>query len=87
MTGLFRAALPYLIGAGIVAAVFLYGKHVGETNGRVRQLEATVAAEKDRKNVDATVRNLDDYGLCIRAGGLPNDCQQLRGLDAAAEGK
>lgn len=87
MTALFRAALPYLIGAAIVAAVFLYGRHVGVSAGRVQQLEATVKAERDRKNVDAGVRRLGDYDLCVRAGGLPNDCQQLRGLDATAGGK
>lgn len=73
------------LGASAVAGVYFYGHATGKQAGRVEQLEKSVQAEKDRKNVDQNIAGLDDYGLCVRVGGLPDDCEQLRGLDTTAK--
>ena len=73
------------VGASAVVGIYFYGHATGKQAGRVEQLEKSVQAEKDRKNVDQTVAGLDDYELCVRVGGLPDDCQQLRGVDPATE--
>lgn len=75
--------LKYVIIGAVAMAVIAYisGYRSGAAHGRISQLEATVKAEKERKNVDTTVRNLDDYALCIRAGGVQSDCEQLRRME------
>ena len=69
--------------ASFVIGVFYYGKHVGHTEGRIAQLEDIIEAEKKRGEIDAEVQNLDDYALCLRVVRLPEQCEQLRGVDAA----
>lgn len=76
--------LIFAAGASVVTGVYFYGHSAGLRDGRVEQLEKSIQAEKDRKNVDQDIAGLDDYDLCIRVGGLPDDCEQLRGVDAPA---
>lgn len=80
--------VKYLIlvgaGAGVVAGVYFYGYSAGKSDGRLAQLEDSIKAEKDRKNVDQEIAGLDDYALCLRVGGLPEQCDELRRMDAAA---
>lgn len=70
------------LGAASVVGIYTYGRISGINAGRLQQLEATIKAEKERKDVDQTVNRLSDTDLCVRLGGLLEDCQQLRGLDA-----
>lgn len=76
--------LIFAAGASVVTGVYFYGYSAGMRDGRVEQLEKSIQAEKDRKNVDQDIAGLDDYDLCIRVGGLPDDCGQLRGVDTPA---
>lgn len=76
-------ALLWKLGAAalICVALFLGGYAKGRSDGRVAVLTDTVKAYKKRTDVDATVRNMHAAALCIELGGLPDDCQQLRGLE------
>ena len=79
--------LLYKIGvaAVIVGLAFGAGYVKGKNAGRIDQLQATVEAYKTRKAIEGDVQNLDAYALCDELGGLPDECEQLRGLDQAAE--
>ncbi|RVD44653.1 hypothetical protein EN742_01685 [Mesorhizobium sp. M4A.F.Ca.ET.020.02.1.1] len=76
-------ALLWKLGAAtlICVGLFLGGYAKGRSDARVAVLADTVKAYKKRTDVDAKVRNMDAADLCIELGGLPDDCEQLRGLE------
>lgn len=47
----------------------------------------TAAAYQKRTKVDAKIDERPAYQLCLDAGGVPAQCEQLRGLDSPAQGK
>lgn len=71
----------------VAAALLAAGYAKGRSDGRVAALKDTVAAYQKRGDIDATVRNMDSVRLCIELGGLRDECDELRGMDAAAEGQ
>lgn len=81
---------PLLIGAAIligVSAIFGAGYWKGSNDGQVSQLKSSIDAYRERGAIDARVRSSSDYQLCISLGGVPEQCEQLRGLDATTKGK
>lgn len=58
-----------------VAGVYKAGEWRGYQAGKVEQLKASVEALKSRQGVDDATRNLDDRALCLRLGGVPDDCR------------
>lgn len=82
--------LPYKILAAlvIVAATFSIGYYKGIGAGRVAQLKDTVAAYETRKDIDQDTTDLRGYDLCLTLPGvLPEQCDELRGLDTAPNSK
>lgn len=51
---------------------------------RVTQLEKSVEAFVKRNGINAEVDDLDAVAVCIELGGVPDDCEQLRGMVPAA---
>jgi len=85
-----NAYAPLLLAAGalaLAAALFGAGYLKGKNDGQVDQLKSSVEAYRERSDIDARVRTGSDYQLCLDLGGLPDQCQQLRGMDPAAKGK
>lgn len=70
-------ALTAILGA---AGGGLYWK--GRTDGRQAQLADTVAAYEKREGIDHAVGGMDRVRLCVDLGGLPEQCEQLRGVEA-----
>ena len=81
--------LPYqILGVvALIAAAFSFGYHKGIGAGRVAQLKDTVAAYETRTDIDQNTGRLGDRDICIALGGLPEQCDELRGLEPASEGK
>lgn len=81
--------LLYKIGAAVVIGALLFGSGYlkGHGDGRIDQLADTVAAYEKRKGIDGDVADMDDVAVCVELGGLRDECEQLRGLDAPAEGE
>jgi hypothetical protein len=76
-------ANPFLKAGVIIAfmgAIWAHGYVSGIDHGKKQQLAATVAAYQKRDNIDATVSKLDDFSACLELGGLPEQCNELRGL-------
>lgn len=82
MTGLLQkiAAAVALFAAGVTI-----GYIKGENAGKVEQLKASVQAFENRKDIDNATQNLDRYSLCLAAGGMPANCDELRRMDEAAK--
>lgn len=59
------------------------GYQKGRYDGRIEQLKGSVEAYQERGDIDNETRNLGDYDLCLRVGGLPDQCDELRRLDQA----
>jgi len=78
-----KIAAAIIIGAVLVGAGYIKGR----SDGKLRQMKDTVEAVQNRGVIDNAVSKLGDYSLCIRLGGLPDDCAQLRGMDSTAAGK
>ena len=77
------------IGAAALLAVALFGAGYvkGRTDGRVAQLQDTVDAFEKRKTIDRDVQDMRPRALCIELGGVPDQCDQLRGVDQATQTK
>ena len=70
-----------VVGASVLISVYLYGRHSGKTEIRNKILEDTLEAVERRKEIDQNVENISPYDLCVRVGGLPEQCDELRGVD------
>lgn len=81
--------LPYqILGViALVAAAYALGHYKGVDAGRVAQLKDTVAAYETRKEIDQNTGRLGDVDVCIALGGLPEQCDELRGVEPTSEGK
>lgn len=75
----------YLYGAVALAfvALLVVVYYKGREAGKIDQLKATVAAERNRGDVDNDVARSSDYDLCVRVGGLPEQCDELRRVEEA----
>lgn len=90
MTALLSAIpLPYrILGVAVIAGALLtVGYLRGRADGKVDQLADSVTAYQNREKVDADVQNVSRYQLCRRLGGLPEQCDELRGLEEAPASK
>ena len=82
-----RIAIGVAVVALAVSGAYLLGKRDGRAQAALAAATATVEAYEARKGIDHEVSGLDGYALCIDLGGLPNECEQLRGVDSATEGQ
>ncbi len=78
------AALGALIASG---PLYLLGTHNGRQQAAVARLQADVDAYVKREGIDHEVDGMERYRVCLDLGGLPNDCEQLRGVEETTEGK
>lgn len=74
-----------LVALVVASVAYAWGRADGRHAGQIEQLQATVKAEAKRKGIENDVQELDRYKLCIAAGGLHDQCDELRRLDPAAE--
>ncbi len=58
-----------------VAGVYKAGEWQGYQTGKTEQLKASIEALRSRQGVDDATKNLDDRALCLRLGGVPDDCR------------
>jgi hypothetical protein len=75
------AIIGMLLAAG---PLYVIGKHEGRRQAAVERLQADVEAFVKREGIDNEVGGMDRYRICIELGGLPDQCEQLRGLGKAA---
>lgn len=69
-----------LIGASVAyLPVYHMGKSAGRHEARVDQLEADVEAYAKREGIEDEVDGMDRYRICLDLGGLPDECERLRG--------
>lgn len=68
-------------------AAYVVGRGHGYEKGRVEQMRDSIEAYRQRQEIDHAVDGMDDYGVCVELGGLPDECEQLRGVDASAGGE
>ena len=71
----------YLIIAGAVAVIvvgaYWYGRDQAVKRVQIETLRAQIKAERQRQEVDNVVESLSDRDLCVRLGGVPDDCNKL----------
>ena len=78
------AAVGLVLG---IAFGFTAGFFKGQASARIKQLEGTVEAHETRNKIDDAVSRAGDYDLCIRLGGLPDDCDKLRRVETPSSSK
>jgi len=83
------ASLPARIGLAVLlgGAVWAGGYLSGMNAGKLEQLADTVKAYERRETINEKVQAATRYDLCVSLGGMPDQCNELRGLDKAASGK
>jgi outer membrane lipoprotein SlyB len=80
-----RLSFQHIIGAvigGAISGLFFYalGQHDGKQQAAMKAAQAVTQAIQNRAGINETIDNMDDIALCIELGGLPEQCEQLRGL-------
>ncbi|GGB10276.1 hypothetical protein GCM10011491_42800 [Brucella endophytica] len=71
------------VGALLAAGpVYLYGAAQGRQQAALSAAEATVKAIQQRGDVDEKIIDMDGYRLCLELGGVPDECDQLRRVEA-----
>ena len=69
------------VGAGIaLLTAYPVGWLKGKEAGRVAQLQESVKAYQTREGIENEIAGDDAVALCIRLGGVPDDCNKLRGV-------
>jgi len=72
----------------LVIAAYLSGFFNGKNSSHNRELKKTIEALDEREKIDETIQDLDDIGLCVALGGVPDICAGLlRRLEEAATGE
>lgn len=61
---------------------YAYGTIKERQRTAVAAAEATAKAIQKRADVDEQIIGMDSYRLCLQLGGLPEQCNELRGLEA-----
>ncbi|MER8380719.1 hypothetical protein [Mesorhizobium sp. M1399] len=82
-----KALGALLLAGGLLGSLYAWAYSSGRAAGRFEQLQDTVAAYEKRTGIDNDTNALGRVDLCIELGGLRDECEQLRGLDAAAQGQ
>lgn len=82
-----KALGALLLAGSLLGGFYAWAYSSGRAAGRVEQLQDTVAAYEKRTGIDNETNSLGRVDLCIELGGLRDECEQLRGLDAAAQGQ
>jgi len=73
------------IGAG-AACVALYGAYLlgaynERTEASIKLNENIVKAIRQREGINEKIDNMGAVALCLELGGVPDQCEQLRGLE------
>ncbi len=69
------------IGASVALPI---GYFKGRASVQITQLKDTVKAHETRNNIEDDVSRRDGERLCLDLGGLPDDCRELRRVEAPA---
>ena len=65
-----------------LAAGYVVGTFKERQRSALAAAEATTKAIQKRADIDEEVINMDARRLCLELGGLREQCDQLRGLEA-----
>lgn len=84
----FKIGAGAALGAALAwGPAYYLGKHDGRQQAAVEQLQADVDAYVKREGIDHEVDGMERFRVCLALGGLPDQCEQLRGVDKATEGE
>ena len=80
-----RISLQHITGAvigGAVSGLFFYalGQYDGKQDAALEAAQAVAQAIQNRAGINETINDMDSVALCVELGGLPDQCEQLRGL-------
>lgn len=80
-------SLPGKIAMAALALTLAYGAGymAGKSAAKNSTLKGTVKAHENRNEIDRDVDGLDAYRRCIELGGMPDRCNELRGLEGHPE--
>ena len=56
------------------------GKHNQRQQSAVDAAQSITKAIQNRAGINETIDNMDSFALCVELGGVPGQCEQLRGL-------
>lgn len=72
------------IGAAValiaLSVSFLLGAHNERYKANHKLNENIIKAVRSRAGIDEKIKNMDVVALCHELGGVPDQCEQLRGL-------
>lgn len=66
---------------GLIIAGLIY--RAGQTSTEIDKLKDTVKAHETSDRISSEVDEMGLVARCLELGGMPEQCDELRGLDAA----
>ena len=80
-----RLTFQHITGAvigGAVSGLFFYaiGIQDGKQDAALKAAQAVTQAIQNRAGINEAIDNLDSVALCVELGGVPDQCEQLRGM-------
>ncbi|NKE77584.1 hypothetical protein [Ochrobactrum sp. MC-1LL] len=66
----------------LVGGGYFYGNAKARHEAALAAAEATAKAIQKRANIDEKIIGMDAVALCLELGGVPEQCNELRGLEA-----
>lgn len=83
MIGRLQFAVIAAVGAiMLLVGSYHLGKHDQRQQSAVDAAQLITKAIQDRADINETINNMDSVALCLELGGMPVQCEQLRGLAA-----
>lgn len=76
----YLAAALILLGVGLMAGSYHAGKSNEASANTSRIAKAITEANEKRGKINDTFEGISDYLLCVKLGGVREQCAELRGV-------
>ena len=78
--GIKSIAIGVVVALASLSGAFLLGAHSERYKANIKLNENIIKAVRSRAGIDAKINNMDAVALCRELGGVPEQCEQLRGV-------
>ena len=78
--GIKSIAVGAVVAIAALSGTFLLGAHSERVKANAKLNENIIKAVRSRAGIDEKINNMDAVALCLELGGVPEQCEQLRGV-------
>lgn len=75
-------ATVVVVALSALISAYQLGKHDQRQQSALQAAQIIANTIQKRADLNEKINDMDSVALCLELGGMPEDCQQLRGLAA-----